>query len=69
MTTLTARQSGRRQQQRSPLIALVAASALLVTSVVMTVVGFFGPAPWRPATTGLGAAETRAGRGATATAA
>jgi hypothetical protein len=51
MTMLTAPRSGRGQQHRSPLIALVVASALLVTSVVMALAGFFGPAPWRPTTT------------------
>ncbi|WP_205621041.1 hypothetical protein [Intrasporangium chromatireducens] len=58
---MTAPRSGRGHRHRSPAIALVVASALLVTSVVMALVGVFGPAPWRPTTAGSGVAGGWAG--------
>jgi hypothetical protein len=51
MTTVQAPQPG-RPDRRLPILALAIAAALLVASVVMAVLGVFGPAPWRSPVTG-----------------
>jgi hypothetical protein len=52
-TTAGAPKTGRRRDQ-SAVVALVVASVLLVASLVMTLGGVFGPAPWQSTTTRQG---------------
>ncbi len=61
MTTATAPPTG-RHLKRAPVIALAVASALLVASVLMALLGGFGPTPWR-STAALYGASSRVGTG------